>query len=180
MTKLWRTIALAALGPALTVGCGLLPGGGGGGGERNAKPDPPVKIKTVSLAMLPDTNDNWPAAVELVRVRDESLVEVLLRTDTADWFAETGESFRMAHPDALFDDWEVVPGSTVGPVKVGRRGRFGGVLFCGLREPGPPVRVTHKGRVMITVDDSGCVVSRTSKNPKKPDAPNTDKWWIPW
>lgn len=125
-------------------------------------PVPPVRVTKVSLTMLPDINQGWPVEVELVRVRDEALVGVLLQIDGKKWFDETGPGFRLAHPDAVFDHWEIVPGTAIGPFDIRRRGRFGGVLFCGLREPVPPVRVAHEAEVQIVVDESGCTVNGAS------------------
>lgn len=119
-----------------------------------------TKVESVEVTVLPGINDNWPVRVELVRVSEESLVEALLGMDSAEWLDEAGRRFRLAHPEAVFDDWEVSPGTTVGPFDVERPGRLGGVLFCGLRESAvPPARFVHEGDVRIVVDDSGCTLS---------------------
>lgn len=150
-----RKLFRAAL-PALILfvaGCGIF----GGGGNR---PDPRIRVTWVSVAMLPDINGNWPAPVELVRVNDEAQVQTLLQLDTGEWFfGETGENFRLANPDAVFDSWEIVPGTSIRAVNVARHGRFGGVLFCGLRDNAPPpVRVAQRGWLRITVTATGCAI----------------------
>jgi len=125
------------------------------------RPDPRTRVTWITLTVLPDVNDNWPVAVEYVRVREEPLMDVLLRMGANEWFEAAGDAFRLSQPEAVFDQWEIVPGTSIGPIEVRRRGRFGGVLFCGLRgTPPPPVRVAERGRVQIVVDNSGCTVSR--------------------
>lgn len=138
----------------------MIPGvGGGGNKEQVEKPAKLLKVKTISLNMLPGTNENWPVAVELVRVRDMALVDTLLRISTEEWFGEMGESFRQAHPEALYDAWEVVPGTQVGPFRVRERGKFAGVLFCRTRQETPPLRFLKNGEVTINIDNSGCTPS---------------------
>lgn len=167
-----RRAASGFLLPAVVVsmlvsGCGTLDGIGLDLSKWTGKPKPRISVSWVSVAVMPNVNENWPVPVELVRVRDEALVGMLLDMDTDDWFGEGGESFRLAHPDAVFDYWEVVPGTSTDPVEIRRLGRFGGVLFCGLREsPPPPVRVAHRGRMRITVDDSGCAFGRQDDQPR--------------
>ena len=154
MTGITSRAARAALAvtlcAALVSGCALFNRGGGD------RPQPVIRVTWVSVAMPPNINDNWPVPVELVRVRDEALVQTLLQTETADWFGDAGANFRLANPDAFFNSWEIVPGTSIAPVNVARHGRFGGVLFCGLRESAPPVRVAHRGWLRITVEETGC------------------------
>lgn len=182
-----RRVLSVLLASVLVSGCALVGGDG--------KPDPKVRVEWVSLAAMPDINQNWPVPVELVRVRDESLIDILLRMKSDEWFGEAGDGFRLAHPDAVFDHWEVVPGTSIAAVEVKQRGRFGGVLFCDMREPALPIRVSRKDRrVHITVDDSGCTVSGSSRKaqesdpsepaesdsqPEKPEEPEK-KWWQFW
>ncbi|MDE0372535.1 MAG: hypothetical protein OXI73_08330 [Rhodospirillales bacterium] len=147
-----RAALLAVLCSALIAGCALFNRGGGD------RPQPVIRVTWVSVAMPPNINGNWPVPVELVRVRNEALVQTLLQTETDAWFGDAGANFRVANPDAFFDAWEIVPGTSIAPVNVARHGRFGGVLFCGLREPVPPVRVAHRGWLRITVDEAGCVI----------------------
>ncbi len=162
----WKRVAVGSALLAVLVqmtGCGILGGLGGlvGGSDKEkiTKPSQPLKVKNVSLNMLPAANQNWPVAVELVRVRDVELVDALLRIKTEDWFGEAGNNFRQAHPDALYDAWEVVPGTNVGPFKVRKRGRFAGVLFCRTRAGSPPLRFNRNGNVVINIDNTGCTPS---------------------
>lgn len=158
-----KTLTLL-LGVALVAaGCSLIPGlGGGRNPDAPQKPKNPVRLKTVSLAMSKEANSGWPAKVELVRVRDEGLANVLLRIKAADWFGTEGDAFRQANPFAQYDAWEVVPGTNIGPFKTRRRGRFAGVLFCGIQSERPPYRMHRDGNVMIYIDDEGCTVTGTS------------------
>ena len=182
---------LAAL-LVLTVvnGCALL--GRLGFGDGADKPNPKIGVSWVSVAVLPGVNQNWPVSVDLVQVRQEALVELLLQMDPVEWFGGGGEGFRLAHPDAVLNQWEVVPGTAIEPERVRRRGRFGGVLFCGLREPTPPIRVAHKGRLRVTVDESGCALNGVNRKTQSADGPEQGeepgsvknkpryRWWKFW
>ncbi len=136
--------------------------GSGCAGQNDAvqPPERLLRLDFVTLSMPTGVNSNWPAAVELVRVPDEKLAESLLAIEPQVWFAAEGEKFRQAHPEAHFDSWEVVPGTTVGPVDVWIDDDVAGVLFCGLKSGEvAPVRVERDGEVTVQIDDSGCVLS---------------------
>lgn len=163
---------LLLIAVALTLsGCSMF-GLFGGGGDRKQKPQERIRVKSVSLAMSSEANDRWPVRVELVRVRDERLAEALLRIETANWFGAEGDGFHKANPQAIYDEWEVVPGTAIGPFKIRKRGRFAGVLFCGTREPRPPERIARRGDMMIYVDDEGCNVSKRESSKRS--------WWKLW
>ena len=164
---------LLLIAMAVTLsGCSMFGLFGGGGEDRKQKPQERIKVKSVSLAMSPDANERWPVRVELVRVKDERLAKSLLLIKTENWFGEEGEGFQKANPQALYDEWEVVPGTAIGPFKTRKRGRYAGVLFCGTRVPRPPERISRKGHMMIHVDDQGCNVNKLEK-PRR-------RWWWPW
>ena len=143
----------------LLAGCG-----GGNSKESITKPKPPLKLKTVTLAMAWDANSNWPVSVELVRVRDASLVDELLGIKPEEWFKKKGEGFRQANPDAYFDAWEVVPGTIVGPRKAKVKARVAGVLFCGLADSVAPFRVKKNGKILVVIRKKGCSIEQD--NPK--------------
>ena len=145
----WAVVALAG-------GLGL--GGCGGAPEGGVVPDPPLRLERVELHMLEGINEGWPARIALVRVPDAALVEGLLRMTPEDWFGAPGVAFLQAHPQAMHEHWEVVPGTRVGPIDVRRTGDLAGVLFCGLRESVAPSRVQRDGDVVVSVDASGCTV----------------------
>ena len=121
------------------------------------KPDPPIKLRNVVLVMADDANDDWPVAVDMVRVNDGNLLTELLRIESAAWFGEAGEKFRRANPQALIDQWEIVPGTTVGPVNVRVRQRVTGVVFCDIAGT-PPVRLGYNGDVTLRIEDDGCTM----------------------
>ena len=131
--------------------------------EKVTTPARPLILERISLVMAPETNDHWPAQVDLVRVRDVELVGQLLRTETRTWFAESRDAFRQAHPEALFDSWEVVPGTVAGPFDATLDdGPVAGVLFCGTLSAAsvpPPIRFERDGEVTVHIDDEGCTLS---------------------
>lgn len=144
-------VALAALAVA---GCGATGGAGNPGAASLA-------VETLTLRMAPGVNDSWPVPVELVRVADPAAMDRLLEMNAADWFGGAGEAFRVANTDALYDAWEVVPGTTTGPFDIRVAGRYGGVLFCDLRgeEPQLPVRFERDGDVLVSIADEGCTLA---------------------
>ena len=123
-----------------------------------------LKVKYVSLVMAKEANDNWPATVDLVRVKDTDLVKELLAISSEEWFKEKQETFQSANPEAYFDRWEIVPGTSVERNKPQRiKGRVAGVLFCDLRDPKPPMRLSQNGHILINIGDEGCEVSRAGR-----------------
>ncbi len=161
----WGAICVIALLSGLVGGCRSQ-------GESITKPERPLKLRTITLALDAQANDNWPVRVELVRVRDADLVDALLDIQTDAWFDQDGRNFRQRHPDAHFDSWEVVPGTTIGPFKARRRGRLAGVLFCDTRVPSAPLRVARNGKVLVTIGDEGCEVGGGKPRKKK-------RRWLP-
>ena len=120
------------------------------------EPERPLRIESATLSLAPAANDRRPVRVSLVRVDDERLAEDLLAVNGTEWFEDGGrDGFLAAHPTAVHDWWEVVPGTTIGPFDLRARGARAGVLFCDVG-PRAPVRVERDGEVRIGIDDHGC------------------------
>lgn len=120
------------------------------------EPARPLRIETATLSLAPEANSRRPVRVSLVRVVDERLAENLLATAGSEWFEGGGrEAFLAAHPTAVHDWWEIVPGTTIGPFDLRSRGVFAGVLICGVGSR-VPVRVERDGELRIGIDDDGC------------------------
>ena len=145
---LLRLAALAAVAAVLT-GCA-------GKSESPTKPRK-SRVDAVTLVMAPHVNDNWPVAVQLVRVDDANLISDLLAIESSAWFEGESEKFRNANPNVLLETWEVVPGTVVGPVSIWSRRRLGAVLFCDLRGR-MPQRVERSGAIVVRIEDDGCQV----------------------
>ena len=146
---------LAVLPVALCLaGCGAT----GGAGNAAA---PTLTVESVTLRMAAGINDDWPVPVELVRVTDPDSLEQLLAMNAADWFGGPGEAFRVANTDALFDAWEVVPGTTTGPFDVRVQGRYSGVMFCDVRSEEPQLAVPFErdGEVLVSIGEQGCTLA---------------------
>ena len=118
-----------------------------------------LEIDTIVLEMKPLVNEDWPARVSLIRVNDIGLMKDLLHMDTGAWFGEGGEAFRNANPDAIYDDWEVVPGSRIGPFDAWVDEDVVGVMFCGTRGNPPPVRVARNGDIQVEIGREGCAIA---------------------
>ena len=120
------------------------------------EPARPLRVESATLSLAPQANERRPVRVSLVRVDDERLARDLLAISGSDWF-EGGErdAFLAAHPTAVHDWWEIVPGTTIGPFDLRDRRGLAGVLLCdvGARSP---VRVERNGEIRIGIDDGGC------------------------
>ncbi len=152
----WLPLAAAGASLALAAGCAAPAGGSAAAGTPLT-----LTVETITLRMAADVNDRWPVPVELVRVADPAAREQLLAMNADDWFGSAGEAFRVANTDALYDSWELVPGTTAGPFDVRVAGRHGGVLFCDLRgeEPQLAVPFERDGDVLVSVSDEGCTLA---------------------
>ena len=150
----WQRFALAGLAGAL-AGCGAL------GGAGSAPPAPTLTVESLTLRMAAGVNADWPVPVEMVRVSDPAALDQLLAMNAAGWFGAEGEAFRVANTDALYDAWEVVPGTTTGPFDVRVSGRYQGVLFCDVRGEQPLLAVPFErdGDVLVSISDDGCTLA---------------------
>ena len=110
--------------------------------------------------MAADANGRRPAKVGLVQFENLSLAEQLAAIPAADWFGETGEKFRAAHPDAYFDDWELVPGLVAGPFGLKVDGYVSAILFCDTDAAPPPLRIGEDGDLAVHIESGGCEVYR--------------------
>ena len=104
------TLTGLALASLLLAGCA--------GRDDGVAAPRPLKLKQLTVDMAAHTNENWPARLELVRFEDAALADELLRVETDVWFAGGRQTFERAHPEVLFDSWEVVPGTVAGPFDV--------------------------------------------------------------
>lgn len=127
----------------------------------NAPAPAVLTVETVTLRMASGVNDDWPVPVELVRVADPAALDQLLAMNAADWFGDAGEAFRVANTDALYDAWEIVPGTTAGPFDIRVPGRFNGVLFCDVRGEDPQLAAPFErdGDVLVSIKDTGCALA---------------------
>ena len=138
--------------------------------ETSTSPERPLRLKSITIVMVQDANENWPAQVGLARIRDADKLPMLLAMSAKAWFAKEGEAFRAAHPDGVYDVWEIVPGSDpIGPEQATVDGNVAGVLFCDIRSAPPASRLETSGHISISITDDGCAVAGGSPA-KKPSA----------
>ena len=147
---------------ALLIGCA-------GQSEKPTKPRK-SRVDAVTLVMAPRVNNNWPVAVQLVRVDDADLVRDLLAIESSAWFEGEAEKFRSANPNVLLDTWEVVPGTVVGPVSIWSRQRLAAVLFCDLRGR-MPQRIERNGAIVVRIEDDGCQIAAPPPRRRWPATP---------
>ena len=145
--KIGRAAAIA-VALATLIGCAT--------DSVRTEPERPLRIESATLSLAPEANGRRPVRVSLVRVEDERLAEDLLAAAGTEWFEGGGrEAFLAAHPTALHDWWEVVPGTTIGPFDLRARRALAGVLLCDIGSRAP-VRVERDGEIRIGIDDDGC------------------------
>ena len=146
-------VAFALAVAAMLAGCG------GSSAPRPEPPERPLRLNQIELEMIEDPNRSRPVRVELVRVADMRLLPEILRINTNGWFGQTGQAFKSAHPEAIFDSWEVVPGTAIGPFEVEIDEDVAGVLFCDTLTAPPPLRFELDGAVRVTINNDGCELS---------------------
>ena len=142
--------------PMVALAACLAVAGCGGGSESSTSPERPLRIDTIFFAMPEGENQNWPAQVALVRVTDVDLVPELMEIKPAAWFGADGTAFQSAHPEGFYNDWGIVPGVDVGPVRIEIDEDVAGVLFCNTRKEVPPIRLELDGDVRVLLGDDGC------------------------
>ena len=136
----------------------FLAGCGGGGGEEIASPARPVQIDSVTFEMAAEANDGQPARVGLVQIANANLVKQLIEIPAAEWFGEAGRKFRATHPDAYYDDWELVPGLVTGPFDLRVDEYVSAVMFCDTDAATPPLRIAEDGDLAVHIEPEGCEV----------------------
>jgi type VI secretion system protein len=153
MTRRRLRCALAGLMLAVLAGCGVVGGG-----------DPVFQLGEVVLEAVPNANQDFATAVDLVFVYDAAAVTRLQSITAADWFSQRAQLER-DFPDGLgVQRWEVVPGTTIGPWEVpeallenaGGDTATAGFVFADYLSPGEHrARLeTHSGlRIRLERDD---------------------------
>jgi len=137
------------------------------------------KLAGLQFAMPAESNDNRPMRLELVRVGNAELVAGLVRHDSDGWFGPAGRAFREDNPDALYDEWELVPGRTYGPFRLAVNRKVAGVLFCAAAGA-PALELAWKDHVEVEVDRDGCRLATPRTRASRTRAFRTGEWrWNP-
>ena len=143
---------------ATSVLCALIAGCTGAGPEVPAQAGRPVRIDSVTFEMAAEANRRRPARVAVVQFGNAILAERLLAIPAAEWFGKKGEAFRGAHPDAYYDDWELVPGLVAGPFALRVEGYVSAILFCDTDAATPPLRIGDDGDLAVHIEPEECAV----------------------
>lgn len=131
----------------------------GGAGEPEAPASArPVQIDSVTFEMAAKANGGRPVRVGLVQFANPSLAEQLIAIPPAEWFGPKGDAFRAAHPNAYYDDWELVPGLVAGPFDLRVDEYVSAVLFCDTDAAPPPLRIEEDGDLAVHIEPEGCEV----------------------
>ena len=139
---------------ALLAGC--MAGCAGGGATESIESMRPVRIDSITFEMTAEANNRWPAKVGLVQFGSPSLAEQLIEIPAAAWFGEKGKSFRNAHPDAYYDDWELVPGLVAGPFELKVNEYVSAIMYCDTDAATPPLRIQEDGDLAVHIEPGGC------------------------
>ena len=145
---------LAAL-PIVAFVAGCL---GGGDGQEAPATARPVQIDSVTFEMAATANGGRPARVALVQFANPGLAEQLVAIAPGDWFGAKGEAFRAAHPDAYYDDWELVPGLVAGAFDLRVEEYVSAILYCDTDTAPAPLRIEDDGDLAVHVVPDGCEV----------------------
>ena len=152
MTKRLTVISALVFTAACMSGCGTL------GGAESGQSTEPVQIDSVTFEMAAQANSRRPARVGLAQFENPNLAARLVEISAADWFGEKGNKFRAAHPNAYYDDWELVPGLVTGPFALEVDEYVSAVLFCDTDANTPPLRIQEDGDLAVHIEPGGCEV----------------------
>ena len=84
-----------------------------------------------NVVVAPDANEDAPVAVDLIFVYDKKLLDTLLKTPSAEWFAKRDQFIKDYGNALVVENWEWVPGQEVEPLSVPyRAGARRVVLFA--------------------------------------------------
>lgn len=110
--------------------------------------DPVVRINAVELQAAQRINDDFPVAVDLVLISDETLAGEMLELTAADWFTKK-KQYMLDYPEqVLVKSWEVVPGQTLRDVITDQyEAAWTGVVFANYAAPG-----AHRYRIQRAAD----------------------------
>jgi type VI secretion system protein len=149
-----RGMALAALLPLLLGACA----------EK-----PTLSLPSVAIQAEERANDFSPVAVDVVLVRDQKLVEELLKLTAGEWFQKREQMLR-DHPGTLSaHSWEVVPGQALTKKLPAEPAAWAGLVFANYGKGGPHrLRVADAGPVAIRLGETAPAFA-------DPNAPAADR-----
>ena len=141
-------------------------------------PVTPAWLNSLAFVVEPGVNANRPVRVALVRAQDAGPMFELMGIESAAWFGIAGDGFRRTHPQALVDDWELVPGRVAGPFTVAVDVLVAGALFCETGSGSPPLPVERDGDVTVQVGDDGCTLrGGLSQDESSSGRGGSSGWW---
>lgn len=117
---------------------------------------PVVAVPQVAIQAEERANDFSPVAVDVVLVRDQKLVEELLKLSAAEWF-EKREQYLRDYPVTLSaHSWEVVPGQTLSQPLPREPAAWAAIVYANYGKGGPHrLRVGTPGELKIRLGEAG-------------------------
>ena len=163
-----KTFTAAALAGALAAnGCAVAPRTG-----QYETGVTPSRVEALVFVTKAGTNGNRPIRATLTRTADGAAVLRLLATENTAWFASEKSRFASDFPESITEEFELVPGTVIGPIPVASDRRKANVLFCETQGPSAPIPVEEDGVVRIALDEEGCTIKSTT--------PPQSESWLQW
>ena len=160
-----KTITSAALAGALAAnGCAVAP--------RTAHYETgvtPSLVEALVFVTKAGTNRNRPIRATLTRTADGAAVLRLLATENTAWFASEKNRFASDFPESITEEFELVPGTVIGPIPVASDRRRANLLFCEAQGTSAPIPIEEDGVVRIALDEEGCTIESTTP-------PQSESW----
>ena len=93
------------------------------------------------------TNRNRPIRATLTKTADGAAVLRLLATENTAWFASEKNRFASDFPESITEEFELVPGTVIGPIPVASDRRRANLLFCEAQGASAPIPIEEDGVV---------------------------------
>ncbi|WP_211115609.1 hypothetical protein [Arenibaculum pallidiluteum] len=116
---------------------------------------PALTLGSVAIQAEPRANDFSPVAVDVLLVRDQKLLDELLKLSAGEWFQKR-EQYLRDHPRALSaHSYEVVPGQSLSQTLPQEPAAWAGLVFANYAKGGPHrLRLADPGPVAIRLGET--------------------------
>jgi type VI secretion system protein len=142
----------------------LLPGALAGCGVSKGLAKRATRVARVSsgkmslqVAISPDANQNSPVAVDVLLIKDKSLLKAAQGMSAKDWFAKKRQLTNQYPKAVEVQSWEWIPGQTIGPISfVVPVDVEGAMMFARYASDGPhslPLPTSGKVAVCLGSED---------------------------
>jgi len=115
---------------------------------------------SLQVGISDQANQNSPIAVDLLLIKDKTLLKAAQGMSASDWFTKKPQFKRQYSKTLEVRSWEWVPGQTIAPIDFTVASDVGGiVVFANYGSPGAHnAPLPTRGKVSIFLDDEDFVV----------------------